>query len=635
MLEVIESFDHISNSVYAGKGWGADISGVGIDVGRGRRGTNGHLATGARILGKNLPFGSKQERIVGFAWNPRDNFGYRDIATFRDSGSSQVGINLAHDDMLVKAYRNYPASPTLLAVGETVITVGQWYYVEMYVLIHGTNGVLELRIDGNVEFVFNGNTQATANATANELVFSLSGVGGGGSQWLDDIYVLDMVDSGIPGAPNNDFLGDVAVSALLPNGNGNASQLDGSDGNSTDNYLLVDDAWNAVDDDSTYVQSSDVGDKDTYAFSQILTSEAVVYGVQIVPRAKEVSAGTHTIVGVARSAGVEEDGPSLALDAYAHFLDVREADPSGNQWTLDSVDAAEFGVKVTAASAGAARVTQLAVEVLHSIIPPDTPTDPFSTEVLALNPWVYWKQGDEFSEAYDFSGNGRHGAYVGTPDMQEAGVLLGSADDGAVLYDAVNDYLRSPGVFNSPDCTMLVFYEYSGTPPGSTGFIAGCTDGDGAPTTDKVLQLTNAGKVQFTVFDGAGKTADDPSALAAGWHMLVGRCDGSTLDLWVDGVEVDSIAAGNTFTGYSVPNVFVAGSSGLGARLAGKRDEFVLWDSALTDQQIEDLWAASLEEPAAPGGGGGAAMVGGGGIAVSSGDVFVGRPPGIQVSGGS
>jgi hypothetical protein len=76
--------------------------------------------------------------------------------------------------------------------------------------------------------------------------------------------------------------------------------------------------------------------------------------------------------------------------------------------------------------------------------------------------------------------------------------------------------------------------------------------------------------------------------------MLVLRCGGGTLDLWIDGVEVNSVSCGSAFASYTVPNVFVAGSTADKARLAGKRDEFVLWTTALDDTDLEDLWALSI-----------------------------------------
>ena len=170
----------------------------------------------------------------------------------------------------------------------------------------------------------------------------LGGQGGsaGGDIVMDDIYVCDDT-----GGTNNDFLGDIRVEALLPNGNGNSSQFDGSDGNTTDNYLLVDDA--TPNDDTDYVESPDSGDKDTYAYGNLASSTGSVYGVQICPYARKTESGIRNLKTVARLSGTETDGPERPVgDSYAYMPDIRETKPGGGAWSISDVNSAEFGQKV-------------------------------------------------------------------------------------------------------------------------------------------------------------------------------------------------------------------------------------------------------------------------------------------------
>jgi hypothetical protein len=62
---------------------------------------------------------------------------------------------------------------------------------------------------------------------------------------------------------------------LAPNGNGELSQFTGSDGNSTDNYLLVDEV-SAHDDDATFVQASANGLIDSYTHAALTTPDNFV-----------------------------------------------------------------------------------------------------------------------------------------------------------------------------------------------------------------------------------------------------------------------------------------------------------------------------------------------------------------------
>jgi hypothetical protein len=230
---------------------------------------------------------------------------------------------------------------TTLATGTTVLTPGVFYFVELKATISDTVGVAVVRIDGAVEINFSGDTRNAGNATADR--FDVGTISGSNVQLdVDDFYACD----GTGSAPTNDFLGDVRVEALLPNGNGTTSNLVGSDGNSVDNYLLVDDATPAVAD---YVESSTVGDKDTYAFTNPTPSSGTVYGVQVLPYAAKTDAGVRSIVSVARLAGTEVDSSAKTLSATAQYLpDVREAKPGGGSWSVSDVGSAEFGVKVNA-----------------------------------------------------------------------------------------------------------------------------------------------------------------------------------------------------------------------------------------------------------------------------------------------
>lgn len=231
------------------------------------------------------------------------------------------------------------------ATGTTLVWQQRWHYFELRFVHHNSTGELELRVDGNVEFALTGiDTQATANATSDAMWFFDPDIGDTGCI-IDDIYVLDSVDSTIVGAPNNDFLGDIKVKAIFPDGNGTTSDLVGSDSDSTDNYLLVDEV--TPDDSTTYVASGDVGDKDTYEYED-LTNQATIYGVQINPYARKTDAGARSIATISKLGATEVDSADIALASdYTYYFDIREANPDGDQWTTADVNAAEYGIKVT------------------------------------------------------------------------------------------------------------------------------------------------------------------------------------------------------------------------------------------------------------------------------------------------
>lgn len=230
---------------------------------------------------------------------------------------------------------------TVLGSGTTVFSSGVWHHVEFYVEISDTVGVAKVWVDGVLEINLtgqdtkNGGTgfidrwECLGTATPNSV-----------SRWnYTDIVIYDT--TGGMAAP----LGDLRVATIRPTGNGNSSQFTGSDGNSTDNYLLVDEV--AVNDDTDYVESSTVGQKDTYAFGD-LTVAGTVYAVKLYPHARKDDAGMRKIVSVARLSGTEEDSAEKNLTAAFNTIpDLRLTKPGGGSWAVSDVNSAEFGVKVS------------------------------------------------------------------------------------------------------------------------------------------------------------------------------------------------------------------------------------------------------------------------------------------------
>lgn len=228
-------------------------------------------------------------------------------------------------------------------LGESVatpLTLNTWHYVEFSYTVHDTAGAFAVRVNG-VE-VLTGSGVDTRNG-GNGLLDTLYLVRpGGGSTWYaDDIYLCNGA-----GTVNNSFLGPIAVEALYPSGNGTYSQLVGSDGDSVDNYLLVDDAPDPSGTD--YVGSPTDGNKDTYLFADLAAGSAVIPGVEVRMWAARSDANPKSIRRVHRRGGVDSVGADRALTTtYDSYEEVIELDPSdGAAWTVAKVNASEWGAEV-------------------------------------------------------------------------------------------------------------------------------------------------------------------------------------------------------------------------------------------------------------------------------------------------
>lgn len=231
------------------------------------------------------------------------------------------------------------AKTTLGTTANNVLTPNVWQYIEVKLTVHSSTGAILVRINGDTKLNLTGlNTQIGGSALVDCIAFSASFPG-----WymaFDDLYVCDS-----SGSVNNDLLGDCAIETLYPNGNGNYSQFTGSDSNSTDNYLLVDEATPSTTD---YVGSLTEGNKDTYAYGNLALTSGSVKAVAVRNYAAKSDVGDKSISTVVRSGGSDSIQSAKNLGTgYTVYTDILEQNPVGSTaWTISSVNAAEFGVQV-------------------------------------------------------------------------------------------------------------------------------------------------------------------------------------------------------------------------------------------------------------------------------------------------
>lgn len=340
-LQFVDSFDHYTVTADITKKWTNNVNGGSISAGNGRNGTACFRATNTQHeINKTLP--ASATWIIGVAAKYATlNTNVR-FFSIRNGATSHVEWGLDASGHLC-AFRN----GTLLATGTTVLSATTYYYIEGRVKISDTVGEISAQINGAAEtFTFvtgTSTTQDTRNgATTNADVIVLCGGSGSNSQNIDfdDFYVCD--DGG---STNNSFLGDVRVEALFPNGNGNYSQFTGSDGNSTDNYQLVDEA--SANGDTDYVTDSVSGHIDSYTMTNLTATSGTVYGVQTNMWARKDDAGTIGLKPFFRISAVDYARTTVNLtDTYLDRLAIEETSPAGGAWSVSIVNGLEFGQKI-------------------------------------------------------------------------------------------------------------------------------------------------------------------------------------------------------------------------------------------------------------------------------------------------
>lgn len=239
----------------------------------------------------------------------------------------------------IRVYR----SSTLLATSSAALSVATWHYLEIKATCKNSISADDfvIKLDGLEIVNLSATTDTQESATSGIDEVRLSGLYPGNYVYFDDIYICDLL-----GGVNDDFLGDVKVETLYPNGNGNTNQFVGSDSDSINNYLLVDEAQQ--NEDTDYVEHNTVSELDLYTFDDMAVTPASIKGVGVRTYVKKSDAGSRTgKLQCRRSAANYEGDEFFPASNYLGKDHIWEVDPStASAWTEAGVNAAEFGIKV-------------------------------------------------------------------------------------------------------------------------------------------------------------------------------------------------------------------------------------------------------------------------------------------------
>lgn len=307
--------------------------------------TGGTFGTSATL---RLGAGDQDDLIIaGGAWLvPGSGAGTFYIASLlADAGATRhvslyITRTAPNAPATLKVYRGDSAGTLLGSFAFTEPPAATWVHFELKARLHDTTGSVVVRMDEVVVINLAGVDTKNGGTAA---VFDTIEFSNNWSNGVDDLYACNE-----QGSVNTDFLGAIRVEALDPNGNGATSNGVGSDGNSVDNYALLEET--PTGSTASYVDLNATGDKDTYAHENSgLPTGNAVKGVMVWADAQKTDAGARTITPVARLSGVEVDGAALALlnGTYKGVGDVFQTKPGGGGWTVADVNAAEFGVKAT------------------------------------------------------------------------------------------------------------------------------------------------------------------------------------------------------------------------------------------------------------------------------------------------
>lgn len=310
-------------------------TGVSVQASSGRRsGGCIQFSGNTRFFDKTLA-STYTTLICGFAYDAAAG-NLADIMCFLDGATIHTGLYLNANNAIV-AFRATNAT-VLGTSANNVVPASGFCYIEVKVFVHDTTGTVDVKVNGASVLSLTG--QDTRNGgNAYMTGFRIRGMAN--TCKVDDLYVCDTA-----GSTNNDFLGDIRVDCLFPDGDGNYSQFTPSTGGS--HYVLVDESTPNTTD---YNDGVTVGDRDSYTFGNLSAlASQTVYAVQVCMAINKDDAGSKSASSFVRSGGTNGDGASVALGTSQVIVpQIYEQNPNGSvAWTESTVNGMEAGCRVTA-----------------------------------------------------------------------------------------------------------------------------------------------------------------------------------------------------------------------------------------------------------------------------------------------
>jgi len=295
-------------------------------------------------LHENVPTDNMRSGVIGCHFQTSDFTlnSTTPILSLYDSTNASYQLTLRTST--VGVLQIYRGNIQILQAGST-LSVDTWYHLEwkFYIgnSIPGDSCVLRLNGTTDINLVAGTDTQLQVSSACGGVEFEGAS---SKNRYFDNIYICNH-----SGSINKDFIGPCFIETINPNGNGTTNNFTGSDGNSTDNYLLVDDVTN--DDDTTFVASSTDNHLDLYSYEAPTGDIGIIHGIGMVSRAKKNTTAAGTMANVAHVSGSDISQGSVNLHQnYRYILDIVEINPSTSaKWVEEvgntQITSNEFGVR--------------------------------------------------------------------------------------------------------------------------------------------------------------------------------------------------------------------------------------------------------------------------------------------------
>lgn len=264
-----------------------------------------------------------------------------------DGDADVLQVRWDGDNSEFKIYSGVGGTLLGSAVSST-FAAGGWIHVGLDIKFHASAGWAYLYINETQIIGFDGDTTQLGTQADTVLV---GGVQTANNQWnqylyLDDLYIDSTVGESAPA-----IVPKCRFDPLTPTGEGVHADWVGSDGNSTDNWQLVDDR--PPDDDTTYIQGETVATTDSSAMSD-WTPIADWLPNAVIPMSISKKGPGSTLEQKLYTRTIVDGSPFWAWSAsmpvaetYGLLWERRALRPDNGDWDVDTVNALEIGVEAS------------------------------------------------------------------------------------------------------------------------------------------------------------------------------------------------------------------------------------------------------------------------------------------------
>lgn len=285
-----------------------------------------------------IPTASEHAEVhVGFAFKTPDVSAGTLVALMSDAAATTHTTLIFNTGGSISVARD----TTVLGTSATgVITANVYYYIEFAALLSDSVGTYAVSVNGTS--VLTGSSADTKNGGTKTVYDTVKFVDSGfNAIVVDDVYIM--------AGAGDSFLGEITVETLYPNGNGNANQFVGSDGDSTNNYLLVDEAA-GLSGTADYTTSGTTTEQDMYTLTDLVHTTGTIIGICHASYVAKSDVGTKQYKIVNRRSSDNKTGtltPDVTPLNYTSGHYVLTLDPETSAaWTIANVNALQSGVEI-------------------------------------------------------------------------------------------------------------------------------------------------------------------------------------------------------------------------------------------------------------------------------------------------